>query len=99
MPDRRQRRTPPKNPTKTLWTVDLFGLHRKADRRSLFVLQLEFYEGRFGVQVQAIGFDIAPGDGDRLDGLIDGMRADRLNLDLTLVAQQSSDGASDGIGP
>jgi len=48
-------------------------------------LQLELDERGLRGQVEAVEFDIAPGNRNRFDRLVDGLRPDRLNLDLTLM--------------
>jgi len=51
-----------------------------------------------GYKVETAGGDVAAGDGNRLDRLVDGPGPDRLDLDLRLAAHDTGDGAGDRDG-
>ena len=71
----------------------------EADGRALLLVELEFDERRHGVQPEPVGLDVSASDRDGLDGLVDCVRPDGLDLDFALVAQQSRDRTSNRVRP
>ena len=74
-------------------------LHVKTYGGAFFVLELELDKRGLRGQVEAVEFDIAAGDSNRFNRLIDGLRPDCLYLYLLFVTQKCGDGSGDGIGP
>src|SRR5207302_1416725 len=68
----------------------------EADAGALLAVDRDVDEGGDADQVDAAGGDVAPGDGDRLDGLVDGSGADRLDLDLVRAPDDTGDRSGDG---
>lgn len=80
----------------------LFQVHAvdgEPNSGTLLTLQFELHERRPGGEVESVRFYIAASDGDRLHGLIDGVRSDGLNLDLAFVPQQCRYRTCDRVWP
>ena len=55
-------------------------LNHESDRGPFLPIERQVDEGRDAHQVEASGRDVTARDSDRLDGLVDGVSADRMNL-------------------
>lgn len=71
------------------------GFDEKLDRRPLFAVDLDVDKGGDTHQVDTRWCHVTPGDGDRLDGLIDRTGADSLQLTETPIPNRSGDGSGD----
>jgi hypothetical protein len=69
--------------------------HEEANRGALFAVDLDVGECGSADQVEAHGRDKTAGDGYGLDGLVEGSRADYLDLDDPLLADDTGESAGD----
>src|SRR5438067_13803913 len=77
-------------------STGLTGLDQQTDPGPLLTVNGDVDERWDADQVEAAGRHVAARDGDRLDGLIDGAGADRLDFHPALTAYYAGDRARDG---
>src|SRR2546429_7979630 len=77
-------------------STGLTGLDQQTDPGPLLTVDGNVDERWDADQVEAAGRHVASRDGDRLDGLIDGAGADRLDFNPALTAYHAGDRARDG---
>src|SRR5581483_2125010 len=72
------------------------ALHEQADSGPLLTVDRDVDEGGYANEVEPAGRHVAAGDGDGLDGLVDGARADRLDLDAALASDHTGNRSCHG---